>query len=82
MNVKEEIRNIVAHFRVGDKCVCEHPYAFRSGESFTIVSICLTYLPSHNVLRYVYVVMYADGTIESIPVTDEKGCEMRYGANE
>ncbi len=74
---KFEIEDITAHFKVGDKCVCDHPAAFRCGKEFTIVSINLVYLPDRDILRYAYVQMFDDGRLDSIPVTDEKECRMR-----
>lgn len=64
-----------AKFKVGDRCYCKHPYAFRSEAPFTIVGITLLLIPSER-KRYCYIVQYDDGVLDAIPVLNEGGYQM------
>lgn len=68
---------VKARFKVGDKCRCLHKNAFRGKETFTIVSIAVSpYSPdSYGCVdfRYVYIVQYADGVLDAIPIWNEGG---------
>jgi len=64
-------------FKVGDRCKCLHPYAYRREEPFIIVGICNKFLSSNGIIRAAYVIQYDDGKYDAIPIENEGGYEMR-----
>lgn len=63
-------------FKIGNRCKCLHPYAYRGEEPFTIVAIHRRYKSGDGKLRAAYIVEYADGAKDAIPVKNEGGYEM------
>jgi hypothetical protein len=66
---------VYTKFKVGDRCKCLHPYAFRGEAPFTITRIKWFKAPDLKA-RPVYAVKYDDGKIDQIPVMDEGGYKM------
>lgn len=51
---------------IGKQYYSTHPYAYRSGDVFEIVSV--TYDTRYS--RYCYIVRFGDGELDAMPVTD------------
>lgn len=66
---------VFTKFKVGDRCKCLHPYAYRGEAPFTIIKIKWYKTPDAKT-RPVYVVKYDDGKIDQIPIINEGGYEM------
>jgi hypothetical protein len=66
---------VYAKFKVGDRCKCLHPYAYRGDAPFTITKIGW-FKPKGIAARPVYFVKYDDGKKDQIPVCDEGGYEV------
>lgn len=64
----------VAHFKVGDFCVCKSSAVFRSGERFQIVGISHINVEDEVLLetRYCYIIQFPDGMLDSIPIQNEQ----------
>ena len=63
-------------FNIGQMCKCLNPYAYRGEEPFIIVGIKQRFKASDGRIRAAYIVKYADGKIDQIPVKNEGGYEM------
>ena len=63
----------IARFKVGDRCKCLHPYAFRGEDPFKIVSITATPADNHVHYRLCYVVQYDNGQLDAIPIHKDGG---------
>jgi hypothetical protein len=65
-----------ARFKIGDHCICKHPYAFRGEAPFRIVAKGVL-KAADNVSRWAYIVQYdSDGKLDGIPIQNEGGYEM------
>jgi len=73
---------VKAKFKVGDVCVCEHHYAFRSSEPFRVVSITYTWVKETKEHRFCYVVQYRDNILDAIPVESQDELIMKYSTFE
>lgn len=67
---------IKARFKVGQHCYCKHPYAFRGEAPFIIVAIAKLPSTTNRGQTWGYIVQYADGILDSIPVLNEGGYKM------
>jgi hypothetical protein len=63
-------------FKVGQKCKCLHPYAFRGEAVFVITRIIPKFKAPGGKVRAVYEVQYADAKTDFIPIRNEGGYEM------
>lgn len=64
-----------ARFKIGNRCKCKHPYAYRGEEPFTIRAIA-NVLSGDQKMRWAYILQYDDAKFDAIPVENEGGYEM------
>ena len=66
-----ENRTSFTTYKRGDVCISNHPYAYRSGEPYTILNI----QEAQNG-KVCYFIQFEDGKIDWFPVASEKEHEM------
>ena len=65
--------------KVGQKCKCLNSGAYRGEEPFLIVGVDYRFKTPEGKVRAVYLVEYADGKLDQIPIEKDGGYEIVCG---